>query len=189
MRSTLLATTISLGLVAGAHAGAIIKVSSDQQARVTVDGEDMGPAPMTISDLKAGKYEVKIENVKTGQVQTFAVRSPKIGTVTREIRAKWAPSEPLEQEAAAYPPLPPAPAAAPITVSPAPAIVAAPPVIDDEAAAKEAAAKATTRNRTRTRNVVLGAALANEIFVKGKSKDTLRKAAVAVGLLNEAANR
>lgn len=204
---------VSLALVSGAWAGAVVKISSNDPARVSVDGEDLGVTPMTLRDMKAGHYEIKLENVRTGLVQTYSVKSPKNGTVEREIAAKWpdaqggAGAAPQQYEPSAQggtvqavPIAPPVPVvdaqhAAPVVseqpaavVAPVPVAAEAPPApVPAQAAADAAAAK--ERTKVKTRNVVIGAAIANEVFNKGKSKDGLRKAAIGIGLLNEALNR
>ena len=181
---------LSLALVTGAHAGAVVKITSNEPARVAVDGEDLGVTPITLRDMKPGKYEIKLENVRTGMLQSYAVKSPDSGTVEREIAAKWT----VEAEVAA-PVVQVAPVAAPVAVvpvaAPAPAIQTqvgslgadAPPAPDAPPAETPVVPK------TKARNVLLGAALANEVFNKGKSKKTVRQAAIGLGLLNEAIDK
>lgn len=185
MRTT--ALMLSLALASAVQAGAIVKINSSDSARVSIAGEEVGLTPVIIRDLKPGKYEVRVENMRTGQVQSYNVNSPRAGTVEREIAVTWQHSEPIVQAA-------PVVVQQPVVVQPAVVPVhAAPPapeVVDDAAAAAAAQQKAEReRSRVRARNVVLGAALANEVFNKGKSKKTLRKVAVGGGLLNEALNR
>lgn len=192
MRTT--ALVLSLALASAVQAGAVIKINSTDSARVSIAGEEVGLTPVIIRDLKPGKYEVRVENMRTGQVQSYNVNSPRAGTVEREIAVAWQQTEPVVQVA----PVAPVIVQQPVVVQPAPALVpvhAAPPVpaaeIAEDAAADAAAQQKAERERSRVRarNVVLGAALANEVFNKGKSKKTLRKVAVGGGLLNEALNR
>src|SRR4051794_6857952 len=84
---------VSLAMVSGTYAGAVVKITSNDPARVSVDGEDLGVTPMTLRGMKPGHYEIKLENVRSGLVQTYAVKSPKNGTVEREIAAKWADAQ------------------------------------------------------------------------------------------------
>jgi len=199
---TLLVALVALSLVTGVQAAANLKIFSEAKARVMIDGEDYGPvdplSPMVVSDLKAGKYKVKLENLETGEEQVFSITAPKAGTVQRQIRAFQVAIERrtvIERQVVQAPPSPPVLIAPPPPAQIAPPVVGAPVVGDEfdpaaeEAARKAAAKKSKDSLRTKTRNVVLGGALVNEVFNKGKSKGTFRKAAVAIGLINEAANR
>jgi hypothetical protein len=180
-----IAVLLSLALASAAQAGAIVKITSTEASRVAISGEELGLTPVVIRDLKPGKYEVRVENMKTGQVQTYLVNSPKAGTVERELNVTWASSPPatVVQPVAVVPVAAPQAAIVPVH--------AAPPAELPEDAPEDpnAAVKAKERSRVRTRNVVLGATLANEVFNKGKSKKTLRKVGIGGALLNEALNR
>ena len=207
------AVMMGLALVSAVEAGSVVKITSNDPARVAVDGEDLGLTPITLRDIKPGNYEIKLENVRTGLVQTYAVKSPRNATIEREISAKWAveaatPVAPAveAQAQAPFQAQAPAPAAEVTPVQPVAAVTpVAPPATSIEtqvggiaadappapaaavAAAEDAAAK--ERLKVKARNTLIGAAVANEVFNKGSSKKTVRKAAVGLGLLNEALNR
>ena len=194
MRTTCIALALSFSLAAGVHAGANIKVYSDAPARVWIGGEELGVAPLVMRDLKPGQHEVKIENVRTNQTQSFIVRSPKSGTLEREIRARWsdgAGSQPVAaQPIAAQPVACAQPAVQPIAAPRASieANAGAAIVADEPEAAPPA--KSIVPAKSQARKVLIGAALANEVFNKNKKlKAGLRKGAVGLGLLNEIANK
>lgn len=195
MRITALA--LSLALVSGAHAGAVVKITSNEPARVAVDGEDLGVTPITLRDMKPGSYEIKLENVRTGMIQSYAIKSPKNGTVEREVTARWAvendggvaaaPAQVQPQQVIVQQPVIQQPVVAqPVVVAPPVTLAAdAPPAPD----ALPTGLASIPNLKTKARNVLLGAAVVNEVFNKNKSKKTIRKTALGLGLLNEAVNK
>lgn len=193
------AIALSLALATAASAGAVVKITSNEPARVQVDGEDLGVTPITLRDMKPGNYEIKLENVRTGMMQSYAIKSPKAGTVEREVVAKWASDEPAQAAVVQPVVVQPVVAQQPVVVQPvavAPAAVAPAAIQQPELAAPPAPADGlggvlgVPNLKTKARNVLLGAAVANEVFNKNKkSKTTVRKTAVGLGLLNEAINK
>lgn len=185
----LAAVMLTLAIVTGAHAGAIIKITSNEPARVHVDGEDLGVTPITLRDMKPGTYEVKLENVRTGMVQTYSIKSPKSGTVEREIAARWPVEGALEPSAVVAP----APVAAPqpsieaeLGSPSGPVAEAVAELAGDAPPVRAPGARPGGSLKAKARTALVGAAVANELLNKGKSKKSLRKAAVGIGLLNEA---
>jgi len=181
-----------------AMAEAILKVRSDMPARAFLNGQLLGATPLTVTKLKAGTYTIKIENNATGELKMFNVYSPKQATVEKEILAEFA-DNPLPP-----PPLPPTREAVRTTVVQRRPIVRPPPppqvvtVYEEVPPPPVRVRRAPAygpynddyyyreeRQKVRSRNVLLGAAAANELLNQGNSKGTVRAVTLGGALLNE----
>jgi hypothetical protein len=87
---------MALALASSASADAVLHVTADEPARVSVDGKDIGPAPLTIRDMRPGRYELAVENTHTGQVKSYLVRSPRNARVERTYSVNFA--EPVQAD-------------------------------------------------------------------------------------------
>jgi hypothetical protein len=193
-----LTLALALALASGAGADAVLHFTTDEPSRISVDGEDIGPAPLTIRDMRPGRYEIAVENTHTGQVKSYLVRSPRSARVERNYTVNFAP--PLQADASAPRP-PPAPAlepalggvAVPLAETPPPANAVLPPAAPGAIPAADpavAAKMAKDRARARTRAAVIGVAVADALLVKKKrTKNRILGAALGVGVLNEVFNR
>lgn len=182
-----------------ASADAIVRIRSDQPASAYLDGKLAGSAPLTISKLKAGSHTVKIENVQTGEVKIFNVYSPAGATAEKDIDVAFAGEAPVvTQEAPPTSEVVQTTVVQPQYVQPqyvqqVPVVVAPQPVVyrpyrgphsyryDRDYLRRQQ----EERDKVRSRNTLLGAAAANEIFNKGSSKGLVRGVTVGGALLNE----
>ena len=189
---------IILGIVALvptiASADAIIRIRSDQPASAYLDGKLAGSAPLTISRLKAGSHTVKIENVQTGEVKIFNVTSPAGATAEKDIDVAFeaqaaapivtqgiAPTSEVVNTTVVQ-------QGVPVVYAPAPTVVYRPYYgsrgysrYDREYLARSQ----EERDKVRSRNTLLGAAVANEVLNKGNSKGLVRGVTLGGALLNE----
>jgi hypothetical protein len=189
-----------------ANADAVVRIRSDQPANAFLDGKLAGATPLVLSKIKSGTHVVKVENAESGEVKIYNVYSPKTATSEKDIDVEW------QQSAAAQPvqvqPEPTTEVVRTTVVQPAPVVVQPVPVVqtvpvvyaparvypgygyrrpygrgyDSRYAARQYQEE---RDKVRSRNVLLGAAAANEIFNKGGSKGTVRGVTLGGALLNE----
>jgi len=151
-------------------AGVEINVQGNAEAKLYLDGEFVGQSPMSIRNVSPGFHQLKAENVATGEVRIYDFYSPARAMIVKDLALTVAGE-------GAYPP-PPA------VAGDAEAQAAASAAAEREAyeAGKRARAE---REKVRTRNVLLGAAVANELFNRGSSKKTVRGVSLGGALLNE----
>ena len=193
---------IILGIVAlvptMASADAIVRIRSDQPASAYLDGKLAGSAPLTISKLKSGSHTVKVENVETGEVKIYNIYSPAGATAEKDIDVAFnaqAPAPVVQQDVA------PTREVVQTTVVQPQYVQQVQPVVYQQAPVvyynrpsygrsysydrAYLRAQQEQRDKVRSRNVLLGAAVANEVFNKGSSKGTFRGVTVGGALLNE----
>lgn len=70
-------------------AGASVQVSSDSPARVYVGGELVGETPLTLQNLRSGSHDVRLEDIRTGEVKTYRIHSPRNVDVLRSLEARF----------------------------------------------------------------------------------------------------
>jgi hypothetical protein len=202
---------LSLALAPLAHGEAIIHVRADRPANAYLDGHLVGRTPVKLSHLRSGIHVIKVEDRATGELKVFKVYSPKTVIAEKTIEANWAviganppppagiPQAPLNGAAPApgygpqdMPPPPPgypAPYGAPAAVPP-PGCAAGQPGCDagqpgTAYVRPETPEEIAEHERVRTRNVLLGAAAANELLVRGPAKGAIRAFTLGGALLNE----
>lgn len=200
VRSIYMRHIIILGIVAlaptMASADAIVRIRSDQPASAYLDGKLAGSAPLTISRLKAGSHTVKVENVQTGEVKIFNVYSPAGATAEKDIDVAFgAEAAPVvTQEAAPTSEVVQTTVVQQVPVyQQVPVVVAPQPVVYRPYRGPHAyrydrdylRRQQEERDKVRSRNTLLGAAAANEIFNKGSSKGVVRGVTLGGALLNE----
>ena len=186
---------LSLACAATVEAGALVNVQSTDPALVFLDGHLMGSAPMQIRHVPHGRHMVEVRRRATGERRLYQVWSPPHRMMIENVVAQF-PQAVYVQPVAVCEPAPVcAPAPETVVVQPVagativqPVVVAedAPPVntvVVRQAEADRAARE--EREKVRTRNTLLGAAAANEIFNRGNSKGVLRGVTLGGALLNE----
>lgn len=182
-----------VALVPGiAGADAIVRIRSDQPAHAYLDGKLAGSAPLTISKMKPGSHTVKIENVQTGEVKIFNVYSPSGATSEKDIDVAFegfagvqqaAPTTEYVQTTVVQPR-----EAIPVVVAPPQTVYRPYYGRYDRYHRRDRdyfRPQQEERDKVRSRNVLLGGAVANEIFNKGNSKGLVRGVTVGGALLNE----
>ena len=173
------------------NADAIVRIRSDQPANAYLDGKLAGSAPLTVSKMRSGSHTVKIENAQTGELKIFNVYSPAGATAEKDIDVSWVgTTAPVAQVAAVQPTsevVQTTYVGQQVPVVVAPQNVVYRPYYGPryggygyyDRRAQEA------RDKVRSRNVLLGAALTNEVFNTGSSKGLVRGVTVGGALLNE----
>lgn len=152
------------------QAGATVEILSQVPATIYVDGEYLGPAPMTLTNLAPGTHMV--EASVAGERRTFQVVSPSMADVHRVLHVGGgAPAQPVE-----YAPPPvvyqPAPAPAPVqqvvyAPAPAPVVYAPPAPVCTTPTVLPPIARVRRSNRhVRVRNTLLGLGAAALLFKK-----------------------
>lgn len=162
----LFVTLACLAFATPAVAGLNLVLNANTQTRVFFDGNEVGQTPTTLADVAPGFHEVRVESLQTRESRVYAIYSPATAAIEKSIQVQWegAQAEGVAEDA--------------------------PDVNPDVAAAEQARrANQNERNKVRTRNALLGAAVANEIFNKGNSKKTLRGVSLGGALLNELIKR
>lgn len=199
MRKIVILSVIAL-VPSAASADAIVRIRSDQPANAYLDGKLAGSTPIVLSKVKTGSHTLKIENAETGEVKIFNVYSPPTATAEKEVDVNW------DSAPVAARPEPTTEFVRTTVVQPGPVVVQQPvpvvyapvrpvygrPVYGPPPAPYprygsryEAQRYQEERDKVRSRNVLLGAAAANEIFNKGNSKGTVRGVTLGGALLNE----
>ena len=163
-----LGLTVALFVVAGSPviAGANLVINANSPSRVSFDGAEVGQTPTTLASVAPGFHEVSVQSLATGEVRVYDVYSPASVTIQKDIQIQFEGVAPQAVSADAP------------GVNP-----------DVEAAAAAERARQNERNKVKTRNVLLGAAVANEVFNKGSSKKALRGVSLGGALLNELIKR
>lgn len=162
----LLFVTLALILCAPVSAGVNLSLNANTPSRVFFDGEEVGQTPTSLADVAPGFHEVRVESLQTREVRVYDLYSPASVVLAKDIQIQWegAVAEAVGDDA--------------------------PPVDPNLAAAEEARRRGQgERNKVRTRNALLGTAVANEIFNRGSSKKTLRGVSLGGALLNELIKR
>jgi len=189
----LLLGILGIGLVTlqTSHADVVVRIQSDQPARAFLNGALLGNTPLTVSKVKHGSHTIKVENINSGELKIFTLYSPKGATVEKEIDAEFdvasrAVPVPRTTEVVRTTVIAPAVRPAPVVVYQGPPPpprhhrrAYGPYNYNDDYVARE------ERQKVRSRNVLLGAAAANEIFNQGSSKGTVRGVTLGGALLNE----
>lgn len=164
---TVMASLLLVAAATAASAAARVTVTSDAPARVFLDGRLAGNAPLQLRAIPRGLHVVEVRKIHGNLSQSFQVHSPARRMVVQNINAVW-----------------PRVVVQPVAVVPAcaPTVVAAPvrQVVVDTRAQQE-------RDKVRARNVLLGAAVANELLNKGNSKGLVRGVTLGGALINEIA--
>ena len=162
----LLVSLACLAIATPAVAGLNLVLNANTPSRVFFDGNETGQTPTTLADVAPGFHEVRVESLQTREVRLYDIYSPASATLQKDIQIQWegAVAEAVGDEA--------------------------PAVNADVAAAEQARRDAQKeRDKVRTRNTLLGAAVANEVFNKGSSKKALRGVSLGGALLNELIKR
>lgn len=120
-----------LGAACWVHAGAVVEIPGPAGARVYLDGERVGDAPLTLSGLATGTHMVKVEDPTSGASRIFPVQSPARTMVTRRLEVAFGsePVAPAPAPRVAPPPPVYVPAPAPVYVESSPVYVPPPPVV------------------------------------------------------------
>lgn len=188
---------IILGIVALvpsiAGADAVVRIRSDQPANAYLDGKLAGSAPLTISRMKTGSHTLKIENAQTGEIKIYSVNSPAGATAEKDIDVAWegaaAPqAQPIAEPTTEYvqTTVVQPRAVVPVVLAPVQPVVYRPYYGRGSRYDREYLHRQQEeRDKVRSRNVLLGAAAANEIFNKGNSKGLVRGVSLGGALLNE----
>lgn len=179
-------TTVGIALLvlaAGVEAGAIVNITSESAARVYFDGEEVGSTPISIRDAKPGFHRIRVADSATGDVREYDFYSPESVTVVKDVQVSFA-GTPGEGIAGPPPPIDQDPQVAPAHSQTAPEAAAA-----QDRSYEEGRRREQERQKRRTRNTLLGAAVANEILNRGSSKKTVRGVTLGGALLNELFNR
>lgn len=166
MKNLVLVTLAALVLSVPVQGGVNLTLNANTPSRVIFDGEEIGQTPTSMAEVAPGFHEVRVESLATREVRIYDVYSPASVVLQKDIQIQFE------------------------GVAPEPTAADAPPVdptIEAEAEARRRAA--AERNKVRTRNTLLGAAAANEIFNKGSSKKALRGVSLGGALLNELIKR
>jgi hypothetical protein len=176
-----LVPVIALAIAAGpALAGAELHITSNAPARVLYDGEEIGEAPTSIRDVAPGFHELRVQSLASGESRVYDFYSPRTATVRKDVGVEFA-----DAAASAAAAGPDDAAAVAGTSHEHPGQAASP-----ERDAYEAGRRAEEeRQKVRTRNTLLGAALANELLNRGSSKKTVRGVTLGGALLNEILRR
>ena len=166
MKNSLLVTLACIAMTTPAVAGVTIALNANTQSRVFFDGNEVGQTPTTLADVAPGFHEVRVQSLQTNEARVYSIYSPASVQIQKDIAIQWegAVAEAVGDDA---------------------------PAVDGNIAAEEAERKrrAAERNKVRTRNTLLGAAVANEVFNKGSSKKALRGVSLGGALLNELIKR
>ena len=197
-----LAAAVMFTQVSAAMAAAQVQVSSNAPAHVFLDGQLMGQAPLVLARIAGGQHIVRIQRIGSPEARDYVIQSPRHGFISQAVTAEFghrrhhhgygygygepvAVVQPVEvvqpvqvvQQGAVVVEQGPVVAqeATPVVVVGQPGVV-----VDPRAGQIE-------REKVRTRNTLLGAALANEVLNKGNSKGVLRGVTLGGALLNEVA--
>ena len=159
---------VGLFVIAGssAFAGANLVINANSPSRVSLDGAEVGQTPTTLAEVAPGFHEVSVQSLATSEVRVYDVYSPASVTIQKDIQIQF---EGVAPQAVAGD----APGVNP----------------DVKAAAAAERARQNERNKVRTRNTLLGAAVANEVFNRGSSKKVVRGVSLGGALLNELIKR
>ena len=193
---------IILGIVAlvptMALADAVVRIRSDAPASAYLDGKLAGSAPLTISKLKSGSHTVKVENVETGEVKIYNIYSPAGATAEKDIdvafnaaaaapvvQQDYAPTSEVVQTTVVQPQQ--VVYQQPVVYQPTPVVYYNRPHYGRSYSydRRYLRNQDPVNMKARSRNVLLGAAVANEVFNKGSSKGTVRGVTLGGALLNE----
>lgn len=197
MRSIHTAAIAALMLGSSALAGGTVDIQSSLAARVYLDGEYVGEAPLRLGQIAAGDHQIQVEDVSTGEVKTYMFHSPSRAHVQKTIHVDFAgpavvaaPPPPPAQVVYVPPPRRPAPrpvvVSGPVCTTPVASrswayrsARSAPPVVRGHPSRR---AKA----KVHTRNALLGATVASQVFTKsGRDRKRFRNVGLGLTVLNE----
>ena len=158
-------TLTAIAFSGTAFAAANVSVNANSPAGIALDGQPIGQSP-TVVGVPPGFHQLRVESLVTHEVRVYEVYSPATAAIQKDLAIEF-------------------------QNVPTAAVAADAPGVDPNVAAAAAAdrERQNERNKVRTRNALLGAAVANEIFNRGNSKKVVRDVSLGGALLNELIKR
>ena len=192
MRSLTIVALLALVFVTAANAEMTLKIKSAQTIRVFMDGRYKGFAPMKFQNLPAGEHELEVENVDTKEYKIFKINVSSDEDVVRTYHINFNGRTRIKERVVLHrdyvaapvmtgrrqPPAPPVVQIRPTYCPPAPAPA---PVYRE----RRRVIHRPSRQKVRTRNAILAAGVANEMFNDGRRRKDVRKGAIAATILHE----
>lgn len=191
MFRTGLLCSIALMFATRGFADTDVNVTANAPTLVLLDGQPVGQAPLQIRNLPRGQHTVQVQLIGTSQTRVYPVKGRRRDH-REAINVVWPRSVVVVPGGRPYGPRPVVVQGAPVVVAqPAPVIVQqAPPPVVVAAPPPGVVVQAydpVERAKVRTRNTLVGAAVANELLNKGNSKSLIRGLTVGGALVNEVA--
>lgn len=165
MKALILAALAALVLVSVSRASGTLELSSNLPARVYLDAEFVGYAPLVLEDVAGGQHVLRIEETSDNHARVYHLMLPKHSRLQRAIHASFSERDP------------------------AVVVIDSPPVQSSGrrtyASQARGHADARTRSRVRVRNVGLGVGALGLLTGKGM----LTGIGLGTALVNEVVNR